>query len=352
MNIGIKYGIVVRPTVMKDGKIVREYPLEPNLILDAGLEKLATTFTCDCFVTAALGTGNTAPVVGNTKLETYVVSSETYKTAPVQQLGNYWNGDDFAVDPGVETTIKRWRTFVFPTETGAVTYKEAGWSWEAASVSDPDLFGRIVFANEIVLGSGEHLILYVELRTYIDSSSKTIASVPISGLTVAGHSQHEHTGTGFLEYDMINADGSSYHARCVSCNAADLEPVNSKNSSQTYPLTPGAAITISEDDTALGDEEMRVNRIPTPPQVLGYVQQEIEPEPYIASSYQRVYVFNALASDTGGGDVDLTGKWWDIRFGNNISWGTSGMRLRFDTVQSKTAANNVKLVFTKSWTRV
>jgi hypothetical protein len=353
MNIGIqlKYGVVVRPTVMRGDKVVREYPLQNNLITDIGLEKLATTWTTDCFATAAVGTGTTAANWADTTLETYVKSSETYKQRDVGN-GDFYNGYEIIKTPDVDTLIKRYRTFIFTTETSSVTYNEGGWSWEAASVSNPLVFGRIKFAAPINLAAGEYLLLYVELRTWIDSTVATIPSLPITGLAVPAHAQHQQTETsiGEMQGDYINSDGTGYHYAKIG-TGADIEPCNSIDSNEDYPLTPAAVIVISEDNTALGDDEKQVKRYPLAGQALGFVSI-VAAEPYVALSHQYVYVFEALASDTGAGDVDLTNNWWDIRFANGEAYGSSGYRIRFDAVQSKTAANNVKLVFTKSWTRL
>jgi hypothetical protein len=347
MNINIKYGIVVKPTVMKGDKIVKEYPLQNNLITDIGLEKLATTFTCDCFVTACVGTNTTPPNWVDTNLGTWVKSSETYMvTTPNQNP----NGHSVVIDPGVDTKIKRWRTFVFTEETGPVVYAEAGWSWEAASVSDPLIFGHLKFLNAITLGAGEHLVLYVELRTVIDGTITTIPSLPITGLAVPAKSLFEKTNTrtGETQYDQINSDGTSNHNKVTGGGGGDIEPCN--HTSYGTPIPPydvGSWIGIGAEDRAIGGED---REYADPPigiyQILGF-QKLVLAEPYVALSHQRVYVL-----EVAPGDIDLTANWYDIRFANSGSWCVSGFRIRFDAVQSKTPANTVKLVFTKSWTRL
>lgn len=59
-NLNLGFGVKVKPTVMREGKIVREYPMMHNLLTNAGLERLATDYVANMFLYAQVGTGTTA----------------------------------------------------------------------------------------------------------------------------------------------------------------------------------------------------------------------------------------------------------------------------------------------------
>ena len=401
-NIDIGYRVNVKATVMKGDEVVREYPMEHNLILDSGLEILATKFTSDTFVTAALGNGTavtertsvpTVSVLGNTatasagfftnsptdvgkvikftdtgqvaritgftsttvvtisisetiaaqvvtvyntdqtQLDSYVVGSETYR-----DTGNAENGSSDVFTAGVDWVIKRWRTFQFPVETGSVTYTEGGWTWEDVAVTNPTLFGRILFTNAINLDAGEFLLMYVELKTTIDSSVKTIGALPIANLTVAAKSAARPQQVGD-NYDRIDSVGTSNHGSIANSNSAMSEPLNHRFNPASYPAVPGVQIFLTDDSTAITDQPITAGNLTSAVVV-------VEPAGYVPNSYQ--FVFTAFFT---GISVDLTGNWYDMRFSNVATSALGSFRILFDSVQSKTATDTVQLVFTKSWNR-
>jgi hypothetical protein len=399
-NIDLGLRVNVQAIVMKGDKVVRKYPMEHNLILDSGLERLSVTYTSDTFLTAVLGNGtavterssggvsvsaagNTATasagffVAGDvgkvikfestgevatidgftsnqevsitiadviagqvvsvyntdqTQLDSYVLGSETYR-----DTGNAENGSSDVIDHGVDWVIKRWRTFQFPVETGSVTYTEGGWTWEAVAVTNPTLFGRILFGTAVNLEAGEFLLMYVELRTTIDCTDKTIGALPVANLGVAAHSIVYPTVSNF--FDKVDSDGDSDHSSLANMVSAVSEPLNHNGNPPVYPAVPAANISISSASMAITAD----------PGAIGletFATVAIEPAAYVPNSYQ--FVFTAFFT---GISVDLTGDWYDIRFANVASNSSGCFRILFDSVQSKTATDTVQLVFTKSWSR-
>jgi hypothetical protein len=401
-NVNLSFRVNVQATVMKGDKVVRKYPMEHNLVLDSGLERLSVTYTSDTFVTAALGNGTTptertsvgwitvsatggtatatagffeegdvgkamkftstgqvAKITGftsttivtisitdviatqvvtvyntdQTQLASYVVGSETYL-----DTGNGENGSSDVINDGVDWVIKRWRTFQFPAETGDVTYTEGGWTWEEVAVANPTLFGRILFSTAVNLAAGEFLLMYVELRTTIDCTVKTIGALPITNLAVAAKSTVRPRAT-YNYYDEVTSAGASDHSNINVEKGGVSEPLNHKFNPASYPAQPAAQVLLTNDSTAITSDPVDASGVTE-------ASISVPPEDYVPNSYQFVFV----AFFTGV-SVDLTGDWYDIRFSNSGADGRSCFRILFDSVQSKTATDTVQLVFTKSWTR-
>ena len=402
MKAGIDLGlrVNVRAMVMKGDKVVREYPMQHNLILDSGMEALATKYTSDVFVTACVGTGTTPTERGSgtttvsatggtatatagffaasdvgkalyftstneyamitgftstvqvsisittviatqvatvynvdqTQLDSYVVGSETYR-----DTGNAENGSSDVIDHGVDWLIKRWRTFQFPVETVAATYTEGGWTWELVAVTNPTLFGRIVFSTPVNVGVGEFLLLYVELNTWISCVDTTIAALPLDNLAVPAHSIVYPTTA--KSYDQLTSAGASNHNALANYNSPVAEPLNHVFNPASYPATPGVKMSISSGSMAITAD----------PGAVGagtYETLSIPAEAYVPNSYQFVYM-----GFFTGVSVDLTADWYDIRFANISSNATGCFRILFDSVQSKTFEKVVQLTFIKSWSR-
>jgi hypothetical protein len=394
-GIDLKLRVNVKATVMKGDKVVREYPIQHNLILDSGLEALATQYTSDCFKTACVGngitptersvgsvsaTGGTATSAGTflasdigkllyfpsagiqtkitgftstvevtiadttvidaevatiynvdqTQLASYVVGSETYRTADPGD-----NGWDETVVYEASQDIRRWRTIQFPTEVATITYTEGGWTWEDVAVTNPTLFGRIVFATPIQVDIGEFLLLYIELNTFVDASIKTIGALPIDNLGVAAQSCSRPSP--FYQYfdKIYSATGLSDHSGITNANGCVIEPTTGFAASQNDQVNcaiTNDSVPLTSDNSSYGS--------------LTYADVYIYPDVYVPNSYQKVW-----DCFWTGESVDLTGIWRDIRFNNTSGNGWAGFRVKFDATQSKTPEQVVRIFFTKSWSR-
>jgi len=220
----------IKVAVRQGGRVVKEYPWQDNLILDQGLDKLATMQFNQVFQACAAGTGSNPTgrdpqaigVVSGTTLTSSVATFTTadldsdcvFKTNPPQrfkieqivsptvvtvfQSGNvpgtpftieYTNqailaGETkrttsylatpgacgYLINPG---NIVLWRTFLFTYETANITYSEIGLS--DSNVAGPNLFSRIVLATPVQLQgpsaelpSGQQLQVTYQLTIAID----------------------------------------------------------------------------------------------------------------------------------------------------------------------------------------
>jgi hypothetical protein len=188
-----------------NGELVRSYPWQDNLILDQGLDKIATVLYNQLFAACCCGTGTqvtnrnpntTATVAGtaltaaaaafsNADLDADVVfssgqrfkitayidpqhvtlyTSGTIATATaftVQYTGQATLGNELkrtvncSQVPGAnlsavgDASITLQRTFIFTPEVAAITYSEVGFSDQ--TVAGPNLFSRILLAQPVSL---------------------------------------------------------------------------------------------------------------------------------------------------------------------------------------------------------
>jgi hypothetical protein len=220
----------VRVAVRQDGQIIKDYGWQDNLILDQGLDKLATmpfnqVFTACCCGTGSNPTGrnpNTTATVAGTVLTAAAAtfsSSDLDADCVFASLGlrfkiqsvtdpshvtlfttgsvptataftiEYTNqailegevkrsaiyldtpgGNGYLINPG---SVVLWRTFLFTPETTEITYTEIGFS--DSSAAGPNLFSRVVLATPVsligpsaVLPSGQQLQVTYQLTVGID----------------------------------------------------------------------------------------------------------------------------------------------------------------------------------------
>lgn len=242
-----------------DGSLARRRVFKKNLILDQGLDLVATTQWCDCFNYCAVGTGTdptrrdsgaitftragttitasagffSAADVGrllkwNTGEEVYisaytsptVVSSVSTGTIAAA-IGTVWyvnqtalttestrtnslsadggaNGTTFSVD-----TYTHQRTFLFAAVGANVTYNEIGWSPAPAG----SLFGRDVIPGGDTLLVGQQYKVVVKLILKISPVAPAAqANVGNNGFNTAGQFNHEYIGNA---YSIVNSGGAT-----------------------------------------------------------------------------------------------------------------------------------------------
>jgi len=235
----------VKLRVRQAGRIIRETPWRKNLILDAGLNLIATTRFADCFLFCCAGTSNlpvedtpsaTATWSGTTvtasastfttndvgKLIVFATGQQAYVTgftdathvtvsvsntipaatafvlwrvnqttlgAEVMRTNNYSQnvGDNATTAAGPSVTLQR--TYLFPEETGAGhTYYELGLS--NVSVAGANLFSRIVLSPGVTVSGptastpGQQLEVIYQLILVFGPSAPNVLSSPqnITGL--------------------------------------------------------------------------------------------------------------------------------------------------------------------------
>lgn len=224
-----------------DGSVARQLPRKRNLILDQGLDAIASTPWADVFTVAVLGTGTT-PTKRDSGATTFTRTGSTvtasagfFEAADVGRLLKFDSGEEVRIsaytDPTTVTTStsgaiaaaegtvwyvnqtglfaesKRsntystgggecgstfsagvWthkRTFIFSAETGTVTYREIGWA--STTGAGANLFGRDLLAGVgVTLVNGQQLKVSVELTVaYAPYTSAAWANV-ITGWSTNG----------------------------------------------------------------------------------------------------------------------------------------------------------------------
>lgn len=207
------------------GVEVATLPRKKNLILDSGLDMVAVHRWTDCITYAAAGSGTTATrrdsgaVTVSRSGSTLTASAGWFVAGDVGRLFKFASGEEvrisayssatsvttttsgtIAAAPGTMWSVNQTalaaeivrtnnygtgggdnsvslnaatgiltqkRTFVFPAETGTVTYREVGWSPNFASGSA--LFGRDVLAGSgLTLVAGQQLKIVLELAITLE----------------------------------------------------------------------------------------------------------------------------------------------------------------------------------------
>ena len=158
-----------RMQVRRHGKLIAEREWWDNLITDAGLEGLGEAKAL--FRYCMVGTGNTAPVVGDTTLQAQVASLD-------------YNASGGTSSGGVDTGSPRfgWERRTYPFAQGAVTgnIAEVGVGWTTTNV-----FSRSLVSPAVTLLSIDQLTVTYEIRIYIpvQGTDDVTGSVVIDGTT-------------------------------------------------------------------------------------------------------------------------------------------------------------------------
>ncbi len=206
-------------------KVVSYAPTKrPNLILNQGLNGIAVRSWADSFVACAVGTGVGAPAVTQTGL-----INEVRRTAVYLDLVD---ANSTSLDANVFTLR---RTFVFPKEGSAVTYKEAGFSY---STTGPDaLFSRVSLPN-VAVSSGERLIVQYELLLVITPESTLAMVNPVSGGASSGVFSYQYVGL-----KGVNSLGQTYdYDAAESCNEPSTAAKSFLSTDSTAPAAFGSSV--------------------------------------------------------------------------------------------------------------
>lgn len=224
------------------GEVVQEQPWQKNLILNQGMDQVASRLWGDCYTYGICGqgtspntvdsvtdtasqTGTTVTSVGGTvdfttdaavgdmiKWDagseariTSITSALIVEVTPSQSVGSgqytiyktsrvglqsetkrsntYLTGAGNCGSTQSGTTIQGRRTYDFTTETGNVTYTEVGVGW--ASSGTTTVFSRILLNTPVSLVSGQKLRLVYQLDLTLTPSTPNSKNLPIGGWPVA-----------------------------------------------------------------------------------------------------------------------------------------------------------------------
>lgn len=272
----------------KSGRVLREYPEQRNLILNNGMDMVATTAFVDCFSRAVLGTGTT-PTVDDSGLtqasqtgttvtisggafnftstavdagkmikwdsgaEARIVTVTSVTVAEVANSATVASGE-FRVyrtnQSGLASESKRsstyltgsancgsvWtgasvahkRTYDFTSEVGSVTYNEIGFS--NTSSAGNNLFSRILLAAGVSLVAGQAVRLVYTLTMVLSPSTATVVGTsPITGWATA-------TGVTQLQWRFIqNITSSGTIGTGDEFNSSCCEPSSYGVGSSSFP---------------------------------------------------------------------------------------------------------------------
>lgn len=224
------------------GKVVYESPWGKNLILNQGMEEVASRVWCSLFTHGICGTGTlpnsvdsttdtasqTATTVtsvggtinftsdaaagdmikwdsGSEARITSVTDASNVEVTPSQSVGSgeytiyktsrvglqtevkrsntYLTGTGNCGTTLSGTTLQNRRTYDFSVEAGPATYTEVGVGW--ASSLATTVFSRILLDSPIALVAGQSLRLVYQLNLTLSPSTPVVKNLPVGGWPVA-----------------------------------------------------------------------------------------------------------------------------------------------------------------------
>ncbi len=362
-----------------DGSVASRAGRQKNLLLDSGLDKIATNAFATCISSAAVGTGTTptlrdsgaitvsqsgttatasagyflstdvgALLVYDSGQQVYItgftsstvvtvgtsmtVSSslacvwfvnQTGLTTETKRTSSYTNnaGDNqntFSVDTW---TLKQ--TYLFSAEVGSVTYQEIGWS--PSSSSGNNLFGRALFTTPPSLGVGQQLAVTVFLTIKLSPSTPTSVG---------------NVGTG-----TYNTAGTHMIEACIALtSAAGISGIQSSGG----PGVSGAAClepSLSANLATIGTAFTQNTGISstTAPSSSGVTQQSsFARGSYTAGTFNILLTFTFSPTTANGTHAGIA-----LNFGSGRTWS-----LLFTSAQTKDSSHTLVFNVRLSWQRI
>lgn len=366
-----------------DGREVERRARKRNLVLDQGLNLVATTAWCNLFSVAAVGTGTT-PVKRDSGAILFtraanVVTADAgfFEAGDVGRLLKFDSGEEMYITaftdaqnvsvsvsgalpggtPGtvwyvnqtaLTTEVKRAstyggdsgdngmtfslgsmvnkRTFIFSAEAGSVTYNEVGWSNTGAAGAN--LFGRDVISGGVTLSAGQQLKVIVELTLTATPQALTAYASVISGWTQPGAFNVESISkTGSLAICYVDDFGGT--AVPTGFGLSVLEPSHNKYLALATDATPIVAQTST--DLAYSGEIAKITLVG---------------DAYVSGTFTRTYRGTfavGQGNSTGIRSLCVTGS----NGGSNRIF-----RVLLDAAETKDSAHTLEIVFRLTWGRV
>ena len=224
--------------VVEDGKVIEDRPFEKNLIMDLGMDNIASNEICDLFLSCSSGTGTTAQKVDSgattaSRLGNTVTSSASFfGSGDVGKLIKWDSGEEARItvyNSGTSVTVDTsgtigsgaftmWnvaltslasyhadyssyltgsgncgtsrsgstlthrRTFDFPAEAGSVAIEELS---VAAAGGGSNIFSRILLSSTVNLTIGQQLRVIYELDVTLSPTTLTANTPSATGWPVA-----------------------------------------------------------------------------------------------------------------------------------------------------------------------
>lgn len=286
---------------------------------DTGTEVYITGFTSTTVVTTsadpgAAATQGTVWYVNQTGLTTELKRSNT-----TSGLGP----NSFAWNAGTSSGV--WsRTYIFTAEVGTVTYREVGWSWQAAG----NLFGRDVLAGAgDTLVAGQQYVITVVLNVVVSPvTPAAVGNVGTGGIDTSGNAVVENVSQ--------NASGSGDYAWS--------DPgVDGQGRLEPSLVMPGGCVA-----TATWTQASATTGIQTPPATSPAGSGSLAA--YTTGSFTRTQT--NVFSVSQGNSATIKGFMWKEDPGNP-SFSSIYFSVQFTADQAKTGSQTLTVVTRKSWQR-
>lgn len=187
VNFGLSGKVCNVQVLESDGSVSFETGEFQNLILDQGLNQAATGYICDLFRVCVVGTGNSAPAVGNLGLDAEYARTNTY----LPGAGNCGT---------TRVTTTQWamrRTFDFASPATNQNFAELGFS--STTAVGANLFSRVLIksggiATPVTVLTTQSLRVVYELTVNFNDTDQ-VFSASFGGLwgVVSGTGRLQHT---------------------------------------------------------------------------------------------------------------------------------------------------------------
>jgi len=309
------------------GKPVSESGWVKNLILNNGLDQVATRSWCNCFTYCVAGGGTTAssissgaitatqvganvsasgaiftsamvgdmiawdggeerriltfvddqhvtvtPSTPNASTDTFTIwnTSRNNLDAEVQRSNSYQTGAPNCESSRTGSILHHRRTYDFPVEVGNVTYGEIGFSWAASGLST--IFSRIVPPAIPVL-AGQFLRIVYELALTLSPTLPSHIDPAVGGWPVLPATAKD--GDEMLQYCGMSSIASTGATTTFDTGLITNEPSSSGSDCLVFLSTSSAALSTfpGEVDRSAGGQAA-VNTSPLPYTSLSFVQDK------------------------------------------------------------------------------
>lgn len=309
----LKLGNRFKAQVLRRGRVVRETPWASNMILDQGLDAVASTLICDLFTHCAVGSGTTAAAAGQTGLVAELQRSSTYLTGG----GSCGSTRDGAV-------YTHQRVFAFPVESGGVTYSEVGVSSSASAGAN--LNTRGLFADgPVPVGEGEQLAVVYQVIVTVAPVTPRAQTPTVSGWASAAGTE-QLTAEAF---SYVDEDGSTQVRHgAVSEPSAEKSAVLSTDAT-ALPAFPA-------DGTALRS-------------ALADGKTDLTADSYVPGS--KVLTWQATYAASAANSTDIHRLFLCDGTGSGGSFYENGLCYLFDAGQTKANIHILNLVWRFAWDR-
>ncbi len=226
--------------IEKDGKVLRESSTYNNLILNQGLDFIASYPFADCFLYCVVGSTGNAPVRTDTGLGNEIKRTNNYS------LSGNSNGTQL-----VNNVYTIFRTFTFVADVVPYVYREVGFS--PIGIAGNNLFSKALIKDssgvpvEVSVNIGETLTVRYELSIEIFDATLSLSSghlrfqkIGLKAISDVNGSTINYDDTNGCNEPSIQANlflSSSSAAPEPFGSCADRSPATSKTGSLSNYVT-------------------------------------------------------------------------------------------------------------------